>query len=166
MFSKDAFGATMRDTVANTHDNGYAALHNIMRAVHPNLVEKVVEPIMLYQGNVVTLAAHVRSMATHLEKVSLRGRLYAKYESLMMVLDSLHGRCNERLKNKAALAFTAKQNHVDKISFKLEMTNLSTTVAEWSDEMKLDVPRGGRPDGVNNIGSGRRPHAMDYACDQ
>jgi hypothetical protein len=32
--------------------------------------------------------------------------------------------------------------------------------------MKLDVPRGGRPDGVTHIGSGRSQNAMDYACDQ
>jgi hypothetical protein len=69
MFSKDAFGATMRDTVANANGYGYAALHNIMRAVHPNLVEKDAEPITHYQGNVVKL------------------RLYTKYESLLMVLE-------------------------------------------------------------------------------
>jgi hypothetical protein len=129
MFSKDAFGATMCDTVANANFDGYAALQNIMRAVHPNLVEKAVEYITPYQGNVVTVAAQVRNMANHLEKESLRGCLYTKDESLMMVLESLHGRYKERLNNKAELALTAKHNHVDKITFKLEMTNLGTTLA-------------------------------------
>jgi hypothetical protein len=85
---------------------------------------------------------------------------------LMIVIDSFHGRYKERLKNKAELAFTAKHNHVEKIPFKIEMNNLGTTFAEWADEMKIDVPRGGWPDGVNNIGSGRIPHTMEYACDQ
>jgi hypothetical protein len=162
MFRKDAFGATMRATAASANGYGYAALHNIMRAVHPNVVEKVVEPITHYQGNVVTLAAHVRNMTNHLEKESLHGRLYTKYESPMMFCESLHGRYKELLKNKVELDFTANHDHVEKVPFKLEMANIGTTLAEWADEMKLDVPRVGPPDEVNHIGNGRSQHAMDY----
>jgi hypothetical protein len=92
MFGKDVFGNTMRDMVANANVDGYATLHNI---VHPNLIEKTVEPVTPYQCNVVTLDAHVRNITNHLEKEGLRGRRYTKYESMMMVLESLHGLCKE-----------------------------------------------------------------------
>jgi hypothetical protein len=40
MFPNDTFGKTMHDTITNTDGYGYAALHNIMLSVHPNLIQK------------------------------------------------------------------------------------------------------------------------------
>jgi hypothetical protein len=97
MFTRDSFGNTMRDTITNANGDRYAALHNIMRSVHPNLIEKEVDAITPYQGNSVSIAAHVRNMTNFLEKEQLRGRLYTQYESLMMAMESLHGRFKERL---------------------------------------------------------------------
>jgi hypothetical protein len=151
MFPRDTFGNTMRDTITNANGDGYAALHNIMRAFHPNLIEKAVDAVTPYQGNSVSIAAHVRNMANFLEKKELRGRLYTQYESLMMVMEYLHGRFKERLKNKSELAFTAKHDHFNMIPFKLEMTNLGTTLTEWSEELKLDTTRFNRPDTVHHI---------------
>jgi hypothetical protein len=85
MFAKYVLGNTMRDTVANVNGDGYVALHNIMCAVHPDLIDKAVEPITPYQCNVLTIAAHGRNMNNHIEKEGLRGRLYTKYDSLLMV---------------------------------------------------------------------------------
>jgi hypothetical protein len=68
MFPSDTFGNTMRDIITNANGDGYDALQNIMRAVHPTLVEKAVDPITPYQGNSVSIAAHVRNMANFLEK--------------------------------------------------------------------------------------------------
>jgi hypothetical protein len=151
MFPRDTFRNTMRDTITNANGDGYAALHNIMRAVHPHLIEKAVDAVIPYQGNSVSIAAHVRNMANFLEKEELRGRLYTQYESLMMVMESLHGRFKERLKKKSELAFTAKHDHFNRIPFKLEMANLATTLTEWSEELKLDTTRFSRPDAVHHI---------------
>jgi hypothetical protein len=70
MFPRDTFGNTMRDTITNANGDGdgYAALYNIMRAVHLNLIKKAVEPTMPYQGNSVSIAVHVQNMANFLEK--------------------------------------------------------------------------------------------------
>jgi hypothetical protein len=79
MFSRDSFGNTMRDTITNANDDGYAALHNIMRSVHPNFIEKAVDASTPYQGNSISIAAHVRNMTNFLEKEQLRGRVYTQY---------------------------------------------------------------------------------------
>jgi hypothetical protein len=99
MFPKDPFGNVMRDTVSNGEGDGYAALNKIMRAVHPNLIEKVIKTITPYKGNMVTLAAHVRNMSNHLEKEALRKRYYTKNKGLMINVKSMHVRCSERLKH-------------------------------------------------------------------
>jgi hypothetical protein len=39
-----------------------------MSAVQPNLTEKAIDPITPYQGNSVSIAAHVQNMANFLEK--------------------------------------------------------------------------------------------------
>jgi hypothetical protein len=136
-------------------------LHNIMRSIHPNLIEKAVETITPYQGNMVTLAAHVRNMSNHLENEALRKRYYTKYEGLMMVVDSLYGRCRERLKQKVELSFTTKHDRIDRVPFKLEMTDLGTTLTEWAEEMKVGVPQGTR-DGVNHIDHGPANRSLPY----
>jgi hypothetical protein len=130
MFPRDTFGNTMLDTITNVNVDGYAALQNIMRSVHPNLIKKVVGPIMPYQGNSVSIAAHVRNMANFLEKEQLRGRSYTQYESLMMVIESLHGRFKERLESKYELIFKANIDHSNRTPFKLEMSNLGTTLTK------------------------------------
>jgi hypothetical protein len=117
----------MKDNVSNREGDAYAALYNIMRSVHPNLAEKVVETIT-YQGNMITLAAHVQNMSNHLEKEELCKRYYTKYEGLVMVVESFHGRCREHLKPKVELSFTTKHDQIDKVPFKLEMVNLSTAL--------------------------------------
>jgi hypothetical protein len=71
MFPRDYFGNTMRDTIANANSDGYAALHNTMRSIHPNIIEQEVDPIRPYQGNLVSIAAHVRNMANFLENEHL-----------------------------------------------------------------------------------------------
>jgi hypothetical protein len=58
-----------------------------------------------------------------------------------MVMESLHGRFKERLKNKYELIFTAKHDHFDRIPFTLGMANLGTTLTEWEEELKLDSSR-------------------------
>jgi hypothetical protein len=71
-----------------------------------------------------------------------------------MAIESLHGRCEQRLKNNAELACTGNHDNVNKIPFKLEMLNLGTTLTEWADEMKLDIPWEGGADGIHHIGTG------------
>jgi hypothetical protein len=151
MFPRDTFGNTMRDTMTNVNGDGYSALKNVMRDVHPNLIEKAVDPITPYQGNSVSIAAHVQSMANFLEKEQLRGRLYTHYESLMIAMESLYGRFKEHLKNKYELIFRGNNDNSNKIPFKLEMANLGTTLTEWSDELKLDSSRFSRPDAVHHL---------------
>jgi hypothetical protein len=151
MFPRDTFGNTMRNTMTNANGDGYAPLYTIMRAVHPILIEKAVDPITPYQGNSVSIAAHVPYMANYLEKEQLRGRSYTQYESIMMVMESLHGRFKERLKNKSELIFAANHNHTNNIHFKLELANLGTTLMEWYDELKLDSSHLSHPDAINHL---------------
>jgi hypothetical protein len=151
MFPCDTFGNTMRDTITNSNGDGYAALHNSMRSFHPSLIEKAVDPITPYQGNSVSIMAHVRNMAKFLEKEQLRCRSYTQYESLMMAIESLHGSFKERLKSKYELIFTAKHDYSNRIIFKLEMENLGTALTEWYEELKLDSSRFSLPDAVQHL---------------
>jgi hypothetical protein len=66
MFPNGPFGNGMNYTVSNREGNFYVALNNILLPVHPNLIDKGVETINPYKGNMVTLTAHVRNMSNHL----------------------------------------------------------------------------------------------------
>jgi hypothetical protein len=68
-----------------------------------------------------------------------------------MVMESLHSRFKERPKSKSELIFTAYHDHSNIIPFKLEISNLGTTLTEWSEELKLDSSRFSRPDAVHHL---------------
>jgi hypothetical protein len=103
MFTQDEFGDQCRDIVATSGGCGYAALHNMMHLVHPSLSEKVVDTAIPYKGNTVTFASHMRNMTQYLSREELRGQTYAKYEAIMMTLETLQSRFRIQMKHMAGL---------------------------------------------------------------
>jgi hypothetical protein len=101
IFPKGDFGDQYMDIVAISGGCGYAALHNMMRLVHPSLLDKVVDTAISYQGNAITLASHARNMTQYLSREQLRGRSYSKYEAIMMTLETSQGRFRSQMKHMA-----------------------------------------------------------------
>jgi hypothetical protein len=151
MFTKDDFGDQCRDIVSTSEGCSYASLHNIMRLVHLALCDKVVDTTIPYQGNVVSFAAHVRNMTQYLASEKLRRRLYTKYETLMMTLETLQARFRAPMKHNAGLLFESGHDHTDNTPFKLAMRNLATTLTSWAKDMNLDIPRGTKGDIINHL---------------
>jgi hypothetical protein len=92
-----------------------------------------------------------RTWLTSLKKDSYFAALTPSNESLTTVIESLHGRFKERHESKYELIFTAKHDHSNRIPFKLETENLSTTLMEWSEELNLDSSHFSRPDAVSHL---------------
>jgi hypothetical protein len=151
MFPKDDFGDQCRDIVSTSEGCGYASLHNIMRLVHAALCDKVVDTTIPYQGNVVSFSAHVRNMTQYLAREKLRRRLYTKYETLMMTLETLQAHFRAPIKHNAGLLFESVHDHTDNIPFKLDMSNLATTLTSWARDMNLEIPRGTKGDRIHHL---------------
>jgi hypothetical protein len=151
MFTKDDFGDQCRNIVSTSKGCGYASLHNIMRLVHPALCDKVVDTPIPYQGNVVSFAVHVRNMTQYLAREKLRRRLYTKYETLMMTIETLQARFCAPMKHNVGLLFESGNDHTDNIPFKIAMSNLSTTLTSWAKDMNLEIHRGTKGDRINHL---------------
>jgi hypothetical protein len=162
MFIKDDFGDQCRDIVSTSGGCGYIALHNIMRLVHPALCDKIVDTAIPYQGNTVSFAAHVRNMAQFIAREKLRGRRYNRYETTMMTLETLQGRFRTQMKHNAGLEFEVGHDKVNNVPFKLEMSNLATTLTSWAKELHLEVPRGTKGDRIAHL---EATHATQYKVD-
>jgi predicted nucleic acid-binding protein len=88
----------------------------------------------------VSFAAHVRNMTQYLAIEKLRRRLYTKYETLMMTLETLQARFRAPMKHNAGLLFESSHDHTDNILFKFAMSNLATTLTSWAKDMNLEPP--------------------------
>jgi hypothetical protein len=149
MFPKDDFGDQCHDILFTSEECGCALLHNIMRLVHWALCDKVVDTDTPYQGNIVSFAAHAWNIMQYLAHEKLCGRLYTKYEALMMILETVQARFSAQMNHKAGLLFKVGHNKVDDIPFKLDMINLATMLTSWAKDLNLDVPPKG--DGANHL---------------
>jgi hypothetical protein len=136
LFSKDC-DEKYRDIVKASRGNGYAALHNIMRLHHPRLTEKKVETRILAQSISTHFGHHVRAIQDHLYREETCGRAYTKYETLQLVLDTLHPTYHLDLKFRAEKEFGQAHDLDYCIPFKLQMSQLGTTLTTWSTEMRL-----------------------------
>jgi hypothetical protein len=136
LFSKDC-DDEYRDIVKASGGNGYDALHNILRLHHPHLTEKKVETRIPAQSISTRFGHHVRAIQDHLYREETRGRAYTKYEALQLVLDTLHPTYHFDLKFRAEKEFGQAHDFDDCIPFKLQMSQLGTTLTTWSTEMRL-----------------------------
>jgi hypothetical protein len=136
LFSKDC-DEEYRDIVKASSGNGYATLYNILRSHHPRLTDKKVETKIPAQSIGTRFGHHVRAVQDHLFREETRGRIYSKYEALQLVIDTLHPAYHLDLKFRAEKEFDQTQDLEDSIPFKLQMSQLGTTLTSWSIEMRL-----------------------------
>jgi hypothetical protein len=136
LFSKDC-DEEYRDIVKASVGNGYAALHNILRSHRPRITDRKVETHIPAHSIGTRFGHHVRAVQDNLFQEETRGRIYSKYKSLQLVLDSLHPLCHLDLKFRAEKEFDHIHELEDSIPFKLQMSQLGTTLTSWSSEMRL-----------------------------
>jgi hypothetical protein len=80
----------LRDIVMASDEDGYEALYNILRLVHPKLTNMKVETKIPCQGISDTFAHHVKNIRITIENEAIHGRVYTCYEGLELVLGTLH----------------------------------------------------------------------------
>jgi hypothetical protein len=136
LFSKDCDDEYC-DIVKAYGGNGYAALHNILRLHHPRLTEKKVDTKIPAQSISVRFRYHVHAIQDHLFLEETRGRTYSKYEALQLVIDTLHPAYHLDLKMQAEKEFGQAYDFEESIAFKLQMSQLGTTLISWANEMRL-----------------------------
>jgi hypothetical protein len=74
----------------------------------------------------------------------------------------LQGRFRTQMKHNAGLGFEVGHDKVNNVPFKLEMSNLATTLTSWAKELHLEVPRGTKGDRIAHL---EATHATQYKVD-
>jgi hypothetical protein len=80
---------------------------------------------------------HVHAIQDHLFREETQGRIYSKYEALQLMFDTLHPTYNLDLKFGAEKQFGKAHDFNECIPFKMQMSQLGTTLTSWSNEMRL-----------------------------
>jgi hypothetical protein len=143
LFTKDC-DEEYSDIVKASGGNRYAALHNMLRLHHPRLTDRKVETKIPTQSISMRFGHHIRAIQDHLFREETRGRTYSKYEALQLVLDTLHPSFHMDLKFRAKKEFGQAHDFDDRIHFKLQMSQLGTTLTSLSNEMRLSEKKAPR----------------------
>jgi hypothetical protein len=143
MFSKDCQDE-YREIVREDRGDGYAALHNIMRLHHPRLTERRVDTKYPSQSITARFTQHVTDVQEHIDREAVRGRLYSRYDSLQLVLDTLHPSYHMKLKQRCEQDFRHDHDMEEDLPFTLQMPQLGTSLTMWADELKLSDIRPAR----------------------
>jgi hypothetical protein len=87
---------------------------------------------------------HIKDVQEYIDREAVRGRLYSRYDSLQLVLDSLHPSYHTKLKQQCEREFRHDHDMEEDLPFKLQMPQLCTSLTTWSDELKLSDRRPAR----------------------
>jgi hypothetical protein len=101
------------------------------------MIEKKIETKTPSQSISTLFGHHDRAIQGHLFREETRGRTYSKYEALQLVLETLHPLYHLDLKFRAEKEFDQSHHFEESIQFKLQMSQLGTTLTSWSSEMRL-----------------------------
>jgi hypothetical protein len=134
----------LRDIVMASDGDGYEALYNILRFVHPKFTDTKVETKIPCQGISDTFAHHVKNIRNTIENEAIRGRVYSRYEGLELVIGTLHPKYEAALGHKTEMAFDVTHDQVNNIPFELKMSNLGKTLGGWALKLGLNETRSPR----------------------
>jgi hypothetical protein len=134
----------LRDIVMASDGDGYEALYNILRFVHPKLTDEKVEVKIPTQGVTDSFASHVKNIRRTIENEAIRGRGYTRYEGLQLVLGTLHPKFEPSLRHKSEMAFENHHDHANNVPFELQMSNLGKTLGGWALKLGLNDTRAPR----------------------
>jgi hypothetical protein len=128
----------LRDIVMASDGDGYEAVYNILRIVHPKLTDTKVEMKIPCQGISDTFAHHVKNIQSTIENEEIHGLVYTCYEGLEIVIGTLHPKFESALHHKTEMVFENKHDQVNSIPFELQMSNLGKTLGGWAPKLGLN----------------------------
>jgi hypothetical protein len=136
MFSKDCQDE-YREIVRASRGDGYVALHKIMRMYRPRLTERRVETKYPSHSVTARFTQHAKDVQEYIDREAVRGRLYSRYDSLQLVIATLHLSYHMKLKQLCERELRHDHSMEEDLSFKLQMPQLGTSLTTWADELKL-----------------------------
>jgi hypothetical protein len=116
------------DKLRASEGDGYEALCNILRLLHPKLTNTKVERKIPCQGILDNFAHHIKNVQSTIENEAIRGRVYTRCEVLELVLRTLQPKYESAIRHKTEIAFENDQDQVNNIPFELHMSNLGETL--------------------------------------
>ena len=129
------------DVVLASSDDGYIALHNIMRYAHPALTDHELETsnTMPQIKNKYTFASYIRQVTEYFSRENVRGRQYSEQDKTRFSYENLPSKFQDEFAFKMEVELPPGNTLVP---FKLQLPNISMTWTLWAEKLKLDPPNG------------------------
>jgi hypothetical protein len=125
--------------VTNDQGNGYSALFQIVRLVHPVLGQTTAQPAQPMQKKGQPFAAHIANYLDYFQSVLCYGRVYSPNERIILIISRLNDTWRDIMKRK--YIFLVPQNGpIPLIPMECQQQMLSVTFTQWCEEERLDAP--------------------------
>jgi hypothetical protein len=122
--------------VSNSNRNGYEALYQIVRLVHPVLGQTTAQPAQPMQKKTQSFAEHVVNYIDYFQSELCSGRHYSPNEQLIFIVSRLHPVWRDVLKRKYTQLVPQNGTATD-IPMECQIPMLSVTLTQWCEEEGL-----------------------------
>jgi hypothetical protein len=131
--------------VSNSEGNGYLALYQIVRLVHPVLGKISAQPPKPQQKKAQPFAEHIANYLDYFQSELCSGGTYLTNERVIIVLSRLHPTWRDAMKRKYT-TLVPQNGVIPPIPMEFQLAMLSVTPTQWCVEELLELPS------ANNIG--------------
>jgi hypothetical protein len=125
--------------VSNSEGNGYLALYQIVRLVHPVLGQTTAQPPQPHQKKAQPFAEHIANYLDYFQSELCSGRTYSTNEHVILILSRLHPTWRDALKLKYTM-LVPQNGAIPPIPMKYQLAMLSVTLTQWCVEEHMELP--------------------------
>jgi hypothetical protein len=125
--------------VTNSQGNGYSAMFQIFRLVHPVLGQTTAQPAQLMQKKGQPFAAHIVNYLDYFQSELCSGHVYSPNERILLIISRLNDTWRDTVKRKYTL-LVPRNGPIPLVPMECQLEMLSVTFTQWREEERLDAP--------------------------
>jgi hypothetical protein len=125
--------------ISNTEGDGYLALYQLVRLVHPSLDQATAQPQQPIHKPTQDFAEHIANYRYYFQSEECSGRFYSLNEKIISIIDRLHPTWRDTMK-RTYVIMVPQDSAVTNIPLECHLEMLAVTLMQWCDEDRLPPP--------------------------
>jgi hypothetical protein len=126
--------------ISNTEGDGYLALYQLVRLVHPSLGQATAQPQQPIHKPTQDFAEHIANYRDYFQSEECSGRFYSLNEKIFSIITRLHPTWRDAMKRKY-ITMVPQDGAVTNIPLECHLEMLAVTLLQWCDEDRLAPPQ-------------------------
>jgi hypothetical protein len=125
--------------IINSYGNGYMALYQIIRLVHPLLGKSTSQPVQPQQKRTQWFSDHIVAYQNYFQTEASSGCHYSTNDRILLIISRLHITWRDVMRSKYT-QLVPQNSTITHIPLECHLEMLSVTLTQWCGEERMDTP--------------------------